>query len=391
MGYGPAFSFKSPADVFREHAALSCFENDASRAFDIGGVASLSDLEYDCMPPTLWPIRADGGHPKRLFASGGYFTPDHKARFIAPELPALRSETSTEFPLVLNTGRIRDQWHTMTRTGDSPRLANHRREPFAEVHPLDAAKYRLSQNGYARVTSAFGACVLKVVVTATQQPGSVFVPIHWTDETSSSAAIGRLITPETDPFSGQPEMKATPVSVAPVSFAVQGFAIAKGGLSLPADTWWSRVPLDNGFGYLIASELSAGQWRVEAAKLFSPSAILTEYFDPQLDLYRVAAFVEGEMAGAVFVSRSGRASDASAFFGLGGLPKAGICACFDVSLSTVRDAMAGLSNPDVASIGRALRAGTKCGTCLPELRSIVARSECKDAPGSKRDRVAERV
>src|SRR5215207_5456474 len=91
LGFADSFAYRSAADVFREHAALSCFENDGARAFDLGGLASLSDLQYEALEPVQWPMRASGARSDaRLFGAGGYFTPDRKARFIAPEAPALR-------------------------------------------------------------------------------------------------------------------------------------------------------------------------------------------------------------------------------------------------------------------------------------------------------------
>src|SRR5438477_10337060 len=94
LGFGAAFDFKSAADVFREHAALSAFENDGGRDFDIGALQSLSDEAFDELAPVLWPIRLGDIQPQqRFFADGGFFTNDHKARFIAPEIPALRTET----------------------------------------------------------------------------------------------------------------------------------------------------------------------------------------------------------------------------------------------------------------------------------------------------------
>ena len=85
-----------------------------------------------------WPVRSSAGEgTSRLFAQGGFFTPDRKARFIAPEPPALAAASDATFPLRLNTGRLRDQWHTMTRTGLSPRLASHRPVPTVEVSEAD--------------------------------------------------------------------------------------------------------------------------------------------------------------------------------------------------------------------------------------------------------------
>ena len=222
MGFAEAFDFDSAADVFREHAALSAFENDGTRDFDIGALAALSDAEFNALDPVQWPARA--GAPRgdtRFFADGSFFTPDGKAQHASRRRRrARRRRSSPKFPFRLNTGRIRDQWHTMTRTGLSPRLGAHLPEPFVEVHPDDAAAHGLTHGGFARVSSPYGACVLKVVVSEGQQRGSLFAPIHWSDETASSARVGELVTPANDPYSGQPEAKATPAAIAPVAFAI---------------------------------------------------------------------------------------------------------------------------------------------------------------------------
>src|SRR5450432_68301 len=151
LGFGAAFNFGSAADVFREHAALSAFENEGSRDFDIGALTSLSDDAFEAMAPVQWPMRSgETESQQRFFADGGFFTNDRKARFIAPEIPALRTETTAGRPLRLNTGRIRDQWHTMTRSGLSQRLGAHLPEPFVEVHPDDASKFGVIDDGFAR-------------------------------------------------------------------------------------------------------------------------------------------------------------------------------------------------------------------------------------------------
>src|ERR1700730_16781809 len=103
LGFGAAFEFSSAADVFREHAALSAFENGGRRGFDIGGVASLAERAFDELAPVLWPTRLGDLQPQqRFFAEGGFFANDRKARFVAPEIPALRTETTAGRPLRLN-------------------------------------------------------------------------------------------------------------------------------------------------------------------------------------------------------------------------------------------------------------------------------------------------
>ena len=156
LGFGAAFDFKSAAEIFREHAGLSAFENNGSRDFDIGGLREVTDEGYDGLSPVLWPLR-DGDAPRqRFFADGRFYANDRKARFVAPEVPALKTETSAGRPLRLNTGRIRDQWHTMTRSGLSLRLGSHLPEPFVEIHPDDANRFGVDDDSFARVTTDYG-------------------------------------------------------------------------------------------------------------------------------------------------------------------------------------------------------------------------------------------
>ncbi|MDO9414297.1 MAG: molybdopterin-dependent oxidoreductase [Pseudolabrys sp.] len=394
MGYADAFRFNSPADIFREHAELSAFENAGTRDFDIGALAALDDDAFNALDPVQWPARA--GEPKaekRFFAEGRFYTPDGKAKMIAPERPKPQAEVSVDFPLRLNTGRIRDQWHTMTRTGLSPRLGAHLPEPFVEVHPADAANMGLHHGGFARVTTPHGACVLKVIVTEGQMRGSVFAPIHWSGETASSGRIGELVSPAIDPFSGQPEAKATPASIAPAEFQYRGFALSRGRLSLPKETWWARAVIAGGEGMLLATNDAPSIWRERAAALFG-GAEIAEYADELRGSYRMAAFAEGRLVGCLFIGPAdaapqwdavkllfesehmGEAQRRAVLSGKStdGLADPGpvVCACFGVGLNVIRTALADGSAGNVVEIGKALRAGTNCGSCLPELKKIVA-------------------
>ncbi len=394
MGFGDAFAYTSAADIFREHAALSALENGGTRDFDLGALADIDNNEYDRLDPVQWPQRIRSTGETRFFAQGGFYTADRKARFIAPENPALKEDTSKRFPLRLNTGRVRDQWHTMTRTGLSPRLGSHLPEPYVEVHPEDAKKYDLRHDGFARITSRFGTSILKVMLNDGQQPGSVFVPIHWNDETASCARVGELVMPATDPYSGQPEAKATPVAIAPHPYRLRGFVLAKGALALPAGTWWSRVALHGGCGYLVASNETGEAWREWAAQQFSMHGDIAEYSDTRRHTYRAAAFRDGRLQTCLFIAPAEAVLPWDAVKALfesedldeqqrrlllsgksaEGLAAAGplICACFGVPLNAIRTAVMSGEACDVVDIGKALRAGTNCGSCLPELRKIVA-------------------
>jgi assimilatory nitrate reductase catalytic subunit len=393
LGFAEAFSYGSEADVFREHAALSGFENAGTRDFDLGGLAAISDHDYGALEPVQWPVRAgqpQGTQPseKRFFAQGGFFTPDRKARFVPPEPPALQEATSAAFPFRLNTGRIRDQWHTMTRSGQSPRLAAHLAEPFVEVHPLDAGTMGLADGGFAQVSTEHGACILKVMVTDNQRPGSLFVPIHWSAETASCARVGDLVSARTDPHSGQPEAKATPATIAPVDFALRGFTRTRSALTLPAGTWWARVAVAEGVEYRLATSQGPLFWHDFAYRWLGPDARLAEQLDG--GKYRAAAFLDGHLDGCVCVAPAQAAPQwdlaglaAAAEDGGRRIPKIEasdyymgetepvVCACFQVGLDAVREAVASGGATSVGDIGRTLRAGTNCGSCLPELKRII--------------------
>ncbi|MEW6454529.1 MAG: molybdopterin-dependent oxidoreductase [Pseudomonadota bacterium] len=377
MGFSEGFDFRNAADVFREHAALSGFENNGARLFDISGLATITDECFDTLEPVQWPMRAgDARSSSHFFADGGFSTPDRKARFIAPERPALREATDAAFPLRLNTGRLRDQWHSMTRSGLSPKLGAHRAEPFIEVHPLDAKTYGLSHNGYARISTRHGSCILNVMCSASQQPGSVFAPIHWNDSNASSARVGDLVAPCTDPYSGQPEAKATPAAIEPVTYAYRGFALSRDDLSLPKDAVWARVALAGASGILFATNDGPTAWRDLAPEMFGDAA-LTEYHDRQRGLYRAAAFVGGQLNGALFIGPEEAPpqwSDLRSMVGGPGIAESGpvVCACFGVGVAAIADAISSRKAANAEEIGQSLRAGTKCGTCLPEIRSIVA-------------------
>jgi assimilatory nitrate reductase catalytic subunit len=398
MGFAAGFSYRSAADVFREHAALSSFENEGARDFDIGGVANISDSDFETLAPFQWPQHA--GKPAaeyRFFGDGKFFTIDGKAQFIAPESPAPHDATSEDYPFRLNTGRIRDQWHSMTRTGKSARLATHLAEPFVEVHPDDARMANLEDGGLARVATVHGACVLRVVMTEGQRKGMFFVPIHWSDENSSSARVGDLVAPRTDPFSGQPEAKATPAAISLVTLPMQGFIRTRRKLDLPAGTWWTHVTTPRGTELRIASAHDAMFWHHFAHDVLGRDAQLVEQLEG--GMVRAIAYVDGEFDACLSI---GPGTSALRWDNLNSVIAAGppqdgmqttmsvcdaslltpdtgpmICACFGIGQNTVGNAVKSGAVTNIADIGRVLQAGSNCGSCLPELKRILARQRAK--------------
>jgi assimilatory nitrate reductase catalytic subunit len=396
FGFGAAFSFKSVADIFREHAALSAFENNGSRDFDIGGLKAVSDEGFDAMAPVLWPIREDSNSQARFFADGRFYANDRKARFVAPEVPALRTETSAGRPLRLNTGRIRDQWHTMTRSGLSPRLGAHLPEPFVEIHPDDALKYGVVDDSFARITTDYGQCILKAVVSERQQRGMLFAPIHWSEATSSGARVGALAAPFTDPFSGQPEAKATPASITPYEYVFRGFVLSRNEIALPQSLWWARAAVTGGFGYLFADNADLARW--PAWLRGTAGDDVAEYRDFGDGVYRAAAFAGDRIETCLFVGPAHDAGDWDVIKGLfaadrldddarrmllsgrssEGMAGTGpvVCACFGVGRTTICDAIAaGAVTP--AEIGARLKAGTNCGSCIPEMKRLIAQADAQ--------------
>ncbi|MFH1557792.1 MAG: nitrate reductase, partial [Pseudomonadota bacterium] len=325
LGHGAAFAWRGPADIFREHAALSGFENGGTRDFDISGLAALSDAEYESLAPVQWPVPAEAREGRaRLFAEGGFFTPNGRARFVAParvEAGQVEAAGSSEFPFLLNTGRVRDHWHTMTRTGLSPRLAGHIRAPFVAIHPHDAAPLGLEDGALARVASAHGTATLEVRIDAGQQIGTLFAPIHWSDANASDGAVGTLVHKRTDPHSGQPDLKATPATLASAPVRSRGFLLARHRLDLsaaplPAGSWWARAILEGGFGWRLAGAGGPQDWADWVERLNLPED-RTELVDLPGGHYRTAAFdADGHL---VFALLMGPADAPQAWDALAGL------------------------------------------------------------------------
>lgn len=395
---GAAFDWDGPAAVFREHAALSVAAGSAD--FDIGAAAALDDAAYDALAPVRWPWRA-GTAPAdaRFFADGTFHTPNGRGR-VWPIVPAPRVPSAG---LVLNTGRVRDQWHTMTRTGPLARLGSHLAEPFAELHPDDASARGIGDADIVELSSATGAVRVRALVTPRQRPGSVFVPMHWSDVYASHARIDALVSRTVDPVSGQPASKSETVRIARWPAASYGFAVfarigaAPPGIELRGDDYRALSPVPGG-------------WRLETASRDAPDALLErlcasvsapgsdraslDHDDaPRGTASRLA--VEGErLVAAMFVAREpvsvarrwveqrlGQPLDTSERHRLlAGRPGADVpdpgpivCACLEIGAHAIAAAIRGegSSCPSVEAVGRLTGAGTNCGSCRPEIRRML--------------------
>jgi assimilatory nitrate reductase catalytic subunit len=392
LGHGEAFSYRSAADIFDEHARLSGFENAGSRAFDISGLAGLSRAAYAELAPIQWPCGAGAAPAERVFEEGCFFTGDTKARFVAIAKPRLAFPPTRSRPFVLNTGRIRDQWHTMTRTGLSPRLSAHIAEPFVEIHPDDATNVGLVQGALAQVTTKHGSATVRVLVNRGQRPGMLFVPIHWSAENSSAGRVGALVQPATDPHSGQPEAKATPARIAPFAVGHYGLACSRRPLGRTGLAYWAAAPAPFGHILHFALDTPGGGWLAWQRAMLPEGDILT-FADAAAGTYRAAVLHAGRLEAVIFVGPTpalpapdwlkARFKHAAittterrallAERPLEGAIDEGpiVCACFQVGAQRIRAAAAAGSRT-VETIGVHLGAGTNCGSCLPEIRRLIA-------------------
>ncbi|OYU48126.1 MAG: nitrate reductase [Rhizobiales bacterium PAR1] len=402
MGFS-GFEYANAAAIFREHAALSAFENEGARDFDIGVHAEISTGDFEQLAPFQWPQpKGATAMESRFFGEGQFFTPDRKARMIATPVAASSKLRSAAFPLWLNTGRIRDQWHTMTRTAKTPRLMGHYGEPFCEIHPEDAEAVGVAPASLVWVETAHGQAIARALITERQRRGSVFLPMHWTDQFASRARADALVNAATDPVSGQPGLKRTPVMIRPYAAGWYGFAVMASDPGPVGDTYWAKAPIEGGTRIELAGAAPPADWQGFARQLFGLTAEAGEwiaYFDREAGIVRLAAFEGDRLVGALFVAPEpvalSRAFIAGALpekhagsaryrllAGQGGAdrPDVGaiLCACFQVGVNEISAAIRA-GHATVEAIGVALKAGTNCGSCRSEIRRMVDESRFEKA------------
>ncbi|WP_250493244.1 nitrate reductase [Caballeronia sp. GAWG1-1] len=408
MGFA-GFDFQAPHEIFDEHARLSAYRNDTEtgvyRAFDIGGLTQLGEHDYDLLEPVQWPLRSkDDTGSARLFEERRFSHADGRARFIATPPRDPVNAPDADYPLILNTGRVRDQWHTMTRTGRSAKLAGHISESFIDMHPQDALAYGVREGELARVTSRWGSMIARVQFGGGMSRGSVFVPIHWNDQVASDARVGAVVNPVVDPVSGEPEFKHTPVSIEQFHVTWHGFALSRRAPALDSVTHWTRV-----HGARFVRHELAGRNRFDAAhddhhdwaralfRIDDPHADWIEYEDKSAGVYRAAHVVNDRIESCVFVSERpdlpARAWLASLFekerlddedraslllgqpIGKGEDTGPTVCSCFGVGRNTICKAIQDKGLKTAAEVTACVKAGGNCGSCVPELKKLIVETE----------------
>jgi assimilatory nitrate reductase catalytic subunit len=394
MGFGDAFGWRSPAQVFREWARLTAYEN-TDRVLNLGPLATITPEAYDALEPVQWPITGAAG-AARLFADGRYQTLDGRARMVPVAARGPAEAVSPGYPLALNTGRVRDHWHTMTRTALAPELCRHAPEPYVEIHPADADPLGLVEGALTRVQTAHGEAVVLARLTDRQRPGSVFMPMHWTEAHAPSGRANALVAPKVDPRSGQPEFKHTPARVRAYRETWRGFFLAREGWKAPAglDLIWRRAPqracqlhefagrgdvrerdaahraLTRKSGDVLRYEDQAAgslreAWvddgRLERVIFFTTAGALPAR-DWLADLFEADALSAAQRNALLIGRQPGETSDTSAV----------VCACRGVRVGRIETVIAeGCATLD--AVGEATGAGASCGSCRPEITRLLAR------------------
>lgn len=223
MGFA-GFNYQAVSEVYDEHCRLTKGTN-----IDISG---LSHNRLKKEGTFQWPVPYDDhqGTP-RLFEDKQFYTQSKKAFFNLPVYTRNYSEPiDTEFPLILTTGRIRDQWHTMTRTGKVNKLKTHRPFPFLEIAQKDARMRNLKEGELAVITSRRGSVRVKVRITDTIRDHVVFLPMHWGKKLNNDFRRANNLTNNLlDNYSKQPDFKYTAVQVTPYQKAKQKLVVIGAG------------------------------------------------------------------------------------------------------------------------------------------------------------------
>ncbi|MGV6397109.1 sulfite reductase subunit alpha [Pseudomonas caspiana] len=216
MGYADAFSYNSAAEIFEEIKGAA----NPKTGYDLRGVSyerlRESPLQWPCATPNS-PDRNPIRYRQQALATerpGVVFpTASGKAQFFARPhlLPAELPDD--DFPLVLNTGRLQHQWHTLTKTGKVPALNKLNPDPFVEIHPLDAERLAIKPGNRVQIRSRRGVAVLPAVLSDRVRPGNCFAPFHWSDVFGEELAVNAVTSDAVDAISLQPAFKYCAVAL----------------------------------------------------------------------------------------------------------------------------------------------------------------------------------
>ncbi len=413
-GLPTLFDYASPESVWNEHRSST-----RGRDLDITG------LTYNLLDtaPAQWPCpEGESVGAKRLYTDGRFATADGRARFADVAFKPVAEPRDARYPFALNTGRLRDQWHGMSRSGTVPRLFGHTPEPALDLHGQDMTRLGLADGDLVRMTSRRGSLVVPVRSTDETPPAQAFLPMHWGDEFLGGAGgggVNAVTTPARCAQSNQPELKHAAVRIEPAGLAWQLVAATWCTDATEADLRRALQPVMARFGY--AACVPFGRDRAGVLlRIASATPIDTADIDTieslfglaEVDVLRYDDRRRGQRRSARLVSHGDDAmlrafmlaGDTSAEpwvrallqdeqpaqdigRGLllpgsrppGAVPVRGrqVCSCLDVSEPRILQMLSTCDGPAesrLACIQDGLRCGTQCGSCLPELRRMVRAS-----------------
>ena len=399
LGKSDLLNYADTESIFNEHRATTI-----GRDLDIGG---LSYAMLENAGPQQWPFPlgvAQG--KKRLYTDGIFPTDNGRAKFVNTKFVALAEDINIRYPLHLNSGRLRDQWHGMSRTGKLGRLFSHVEEPLISMNAIDMTRRGLSEGDIVQVTSRRGTLTLRVEASEEMRAGQIFIPMHWGRQFMSGLGVNALTTSEYDPYSKQPELKHAAVQVAKLELPWQMVAMRKGdalkrmallqavlkNFEYAALGLFGRedelVVLRVAHSAAVSNELLA---EIDAVLGLDDANEVMNYRDAKRGISKRALMEEGRLLGVRLTGETvardwlkeiiAQGSDAQSLrpwlFAPLSSPPAGqsqrgriVCNCMDVSeqeiLAEFRNGL------DLSAIQAKLKCGTECGSCVPELKRLVA-------------------
>jgi assimilatory nitrate reductase catalytic subunit len=292
----------------------------------------------------------------------------------------------------LNTGRNRDQWHTMMRTGKSARLGSHLAEPYVEINPADATALGATHGALIEVENTHGRSLLRALITTKVAQGQLFAPMHWTRQRTTCGTVNSVTAPLTDPISGQPALKGAAVDARVYDAKWFGF-LACLNEPTPQTPYAAIARTGTGWQVELASKQTPMDWEAEARTLSGETnGEVAVQADLASGATRIVITQGGQITALFFASPKPVVLARSAIIQLIGtdtlplvalagrapanLPDAGVtvCACLSVGRNTLIDAISNGAN-SVAALGIATCAGTNCGSCKPELAALLAQRQ----------------
>ncbi|MBI5923905.1 MAG: molybdopterin-dependent oxidoreductase [Betaproteobacteria bacterium] len=397
------FSYDTVEDVFNEHKVTTL-----GRDLDIGG------LSYELLEsagPQQWPVPTGSCQgTSRLYGSGIFPTANGRASFKPVQYRPTAEQTDARFPLHLNTGRLRDQWHGMSRTGMVPRLYAHRPEPVLEMNARDMELRGIADGDLVQVKGKRSQIILQAAASNALRQAQTYIPMHWGGRFMTGLGPNSLMPSVTDPLSHQPELKHAVVRVERLATGWQLVAFRRddrGEMHAALQPWLGRF--DHATLTLAGRESSVVVLRAWGLSETAPPSI--EMMDElmiamHLDVPHTLVFnddkrgiakralIENErLLGALLCKETRAAKWILDLVVRGGSTKElrkwlfapiatppstylvrgrVVCNCHDVSEDEIAaDYASGL---DLASLQSKRNCGTSCGSCLPELRRMATQT-----------------